>query len=217
MTNLALQAACKQLNLTLSESQLDNLAQFLNLLQKWNRTYNLTAIRDPKVMLSHHLLDCLAVVPLLMRQVEQGAISTKTILDVGSGAGLPGVVLAICLPTWQIDCVDTVGKKTAFIQQLTVNLGLKNLNAIHARVENLAQTQSEPYGIICSRAFASLADFVLGSQAVLHPNGLFMALKGKRPDDEITQLPPSVVVLDVEPVQVPQLDAERCVVWLKKS
>lgn len=216
MARLVLQEACQHIGLALNAQQFDDLEQYLSLLHKWNKAYNLTAIRDPKVMLSHHMLDCLAVVPPLMQRIKQHEIDKPRILDVGSGGGLPGVILAICLPHWQVDCVDTVGKKSAFIQQASASLGLKNLGAIHARVENLAQTQA-PYGIICARAFATLADFVAGSQAVLHPNGIWMALKGKYPTDEIAQLPQSVAVLDVESVQVPQLDAERCVVWMKKS
>lgn len=216
MPRLVLQQACQHIGLELHSSQIDALVEYLNLLQKWNKTYNLTAIRDPQAMLKQHMLDCLAVVPPLMQRIKQHEIDKQRILDVGSGGGLPGVVLAICLPHWQIDCVDTVGKKAAFIQQAAASLGLKNLNAIHARVENLAPTQA-PYGIICARAFAALADFIALSQALLHPNGLFMALKGKHPNEELAQLPQLVAVLDVETIQVPNLDAARCVVWLKKS
>lgn len=217
MSRLLLQNACKQIGLALNAQQIDCIEQYIQLLQKWNKIYNLTAIRNPQAMLKQHILDCLAVVPPLMQQIEKYTIHTQRILDVGSGGGLPGVLLAICLSDWQIDCVDTVGKKAAFIQQVAASLGLKNLRGIHARVENLAQNQTEPYGVICARAFASLSDFVTGSQAVLHPNGLFMALKGKYPEDEIAQLPQSVAVLDVETVEVPNLDAERCVVWMRNQ
>lgn len=217
MIRLTLQNACKQIDFSLNTQQLDAIEQYLQLLHKWNKAYNLTAIRDPQAMLSHHVLDCLAVVPLLLRQVAAHKVYTKRILDVGSGGGLPGVLLAICLPDWQIDCVDTVGKKAAFIQQVATSLGLKNLCSIHARVEYLAQTQPEPYSIICARAFASLPDFVLGSETVLHPHGMWMALKGRYPDDEIAELPQSVTVLEIKKVEVPQLDADRCIVWMIKK
>ncbi|HSI54245.1 MAG TPA: 16S rRNA (guanine(527)-N(7))-methyltransferase RsmG, partial [Ramlibacter sp.] len=158
----------------------------------------------------HHLLDSLAAVRPLLAQTGGRAGS---LLDVGSGAGLPGVVFAICLPDWQIDCVDTVAKKAAFIQQAAVALKLPNLRGLHARVESLAG----PYGVISSRAFASLADFVTWSGKALAESGVWLAMKGKQPLDEIAALPPGVLVFHVEQLQVPGLDAERCIVWLKRA
>lgn len=204
-----LRAGTEALGLTLSGEQLALLLGYLDLIAKWNKVYNLTALRSPEEMLSHHLLDSLAVVPALRRRVGEGP---ARLLDVGSGAGLPGVVIAICCPQVQVDCVDTVAKKAAFIQQVAAQLKLPNLRGVHARVEDLAG----PYEVITSRAFASLADFTVWSGAALGEGGVWMAMKGKRPDDEIAALPPDVEVFHVEQLQVPGLDAERCLVWLRK-
>jgi len=135
------------------------------------------------------------------------------VLDVGSGGGLPGAVIAICCPELQVDCVDTVGKKAAFIQQAAGQLGLGNLRGVHARVENL----QGPYDLVCSRAFASLPDFVAWSGAALAEEGVWMAMKGKHPAQEIAALPPGTEVFHVEQLAVPGLDAERCIVWMRRS
>ena len=134
-------------------------------------------------------------------------------MDVGSGGGLPGVVLAICRPEVQVTCVDTVGKKAAFIQQVAASLRLPNLRGLHARVE----TVQEEYDVICSRAFASLKDFTQWSQNALSAQGVWMAMKGKRPDEEIADLPAQVQVFHVEPLTVPGLDADRCMVWMRQA
>lgn len=197
------------LGLKLDDAKVGKLLQYLDLLQKWNKVYNLTAVRDPAEMLTHHLLDSLAVVGPLLRQAGEGTFS---LLDVGSGAGLPGVVIAICCPQVQVDCVDTVAKKAAFIQQAAATLQLPNLRGLHARVESLAG----PYDVITSRAFASLADFVNWSSAALAPAGMWMAMKGKRPEQEIEAAPPSSTVFHVEQLTVPGLDAERCLIWLRR-
>jgi len=150
---------------------------------------------------------------LAQAEAGQGAVasSRRRLLDVGSGAGLPGVVIAICCPELAVDCVDTVGKKAAFIQQVAVSLKLPNLRGIHARVESL----TESYDVISSRAFASLADFTARSVGALAEQGVWMALKGKHPADEIAALPASVEVFHVEPLTVPGLGAERCMVWMR--
>ncbi|MES2483082.1 MAG: 16S rRNA (guanine(527)-N(7))-methyltransferase RsmG [Pseudomonadota bacterium] len=202
-------AGLATLGLALTEIQVNQLLDYLALVQKWNRVYNLTAVRDPREMLTHHLLDSLAVVGPLRRQAAGQALR---VLDVGSGAGLPGVVLAICCPQFQIDCVDTVAKKAAFIQQAAVTLKLPHLRGLHDRVEKLAG----PYDVVCSRAFASLADFVAWSGGALAGQGVWMAMKGKHPADEIAALPSGVAVFHVEPLEVPGLDAQRCLVWLRK-
>jgi len=147
----------------------------------------------------------------LMRQKGESEASTPVrLLDVGSGAGLPGVVIAICCPGITVTCVDTVGKKVAFIQQVAVTLRLPNLRGLHARVETL----TGPFDVICSRAFASLADFVTWSQAALGEGGLWLAMKGKHPADEIAALPAAAAVFHVEQLQVPGLGAERCIIWM---
>jgi 16S rRNA (guanine527-N7)-methyltransferase len=210
-----LQAGAEALGLGLGESQVGQLMDFLALLQKWNKVYNLTAVRAPQEMLTHHLLDSLAAVAPLRRHVsglQQGGGAAVKLLDVGSGGGLPGVVFAICCPEVDVSCVDTVGKKAAFIQQAAVALKLRNLHGVHARVETLAG----PFDIISCRAFASLPDFVTWSRSALAaPHGVWLAMKGKHPDDEIAALPPGVGVFHVEPLNVPGLDAERCIVWMR--
>ena len=207
----ALAQGLAALDLPLSAHQQQQLLGYLALMAKWNRVYNLTAVRDPHDMLAHHLLDSLAAVPPLQRHIAQHG--SQTLLDVGSGAGLPGVVFAICLPALHVDCVDTVGKKAAFIQQTAAALALPNLQGLHNRVEKLEKT----YDIICSRAFASLHDFTRWSAQALAPHGSWMALKGKPPHQETAALPPTVRVVHTQPLTVPQLAAERCIVWLQRA
>lgn len=205
-----LRAGLGALGLQLGDTQVGQLLDYLALIGKWTRVYNLTAVRDPREMLTHHLLDSLSVISPLRRQT--GHQSAK-LLDVGSGAGLPGVVIAICCPEVDVSCVDTVAKKAAFIQQVAASLKLPNLRGVHARVENLAG----PFDLISSRAFASLADFVNWSGGALAGQGVWMAMKGKHPADEIAALPPGVHVFHVEQLTVPGLDAERCLVWLRRE
>lgn len=206
-----LEKGLKQLQLELTDAQLGQLLDYLELLQKWNRVYNLTAVRDPQEMLTHHLLDSLAAVRPLQRHVEQNG--ARTLLDVGSGGGLPGVVFAICCPELQVSCVDTVGKKAAFIQQAAAGLRLTNLRGIHARVEKLTDT----YDVVSSRAFATLKDFTDWSEQALTNDGVWLAMKGKEPVDEMAQLSAGVEVFHVEQLTVPMLDAQRCIVWMRKS
>ena len=203
-----LQAGAAALQVELSPDQIRQLLGYLVLLQKWNRVYNLTAVRDPAQMLTHHLLDSLSVVPPLKRHL---AGAGGRLLDVGSGAGLPGAVIAICCPELQVDCLDAVGKKAAFVQQSAVSLQVPNLRGVHGRVEDV----TDRYSVVSSRAFASLADFVSGSAGALAEEGAWMAMKGKRPDDELAALPPSISVFHVEQLRVPGLDAERCLVWMR--
>ena len=209
----ALRAGLAELHLSLSDAQVQGLLDYQNLIGKWNKVYNLTAVRDPAEMLTHHLLDSLAAVAPLQKHLQGRGLSAASLLDVGAGAGLPGVVLAICCPTLAVTCVDTVGKKAAFIKHVALTLGLPNLMGLHARVETITQ----PFDVICSRAFASLADFTGWSQAALAPGGAWMALKGKHPAEELAMLPPNVAMFHVEPLTVPGLAAERCIIWLQKA
>lgn len=204
-----LRAGLHALALELTDVQISQLLDYLGLIQKWTQVYNLTAVRDPQEMLTHHLLDSLAVIALLRRQTGGRALA---LLDVGSGAGLPGVVIAICCPEVAVSCVDTVAKKAAFIQQVAASLRLPNLKGVHARVENL----TGPFDVISARAFASLPDFVTWSAGALGQGGIWLAMKGKHPADELAALPPGVQVFHVEQLTVPGLDAERCVVWMRK-
>jgi 16S rRNA (guanine527-N7)-methyltransferase len=211
-----LEEGARTLGLALTAGQLDLLLDFQSLIQKWNKVYNLTAVRDPAEMLTHHLLDSLAAVLPLRHQTGGRALK---LLDVGAGAGLPGVVIAICCPDIQVTCVDTVAKKAAFISQVALALKLPNLRGLHARVESL----NDDFDVVCSRAFASLLDFTNWSRSALsrgdvesaNPAGIWMALKGKSPTDELAALPGDLDVFHVEQLLVPGLDAERCIVWLQ--
>ena len=203
-----LRSGAQALGLVLSDAQIQHLLDYAALIQKWNKVYNLTALRDPADMLTHHLLDSLTAIAPLRRHTQGQPIK---VLDVGSGGGLPGVVLAICMPELNVSCVDTVAKKAAFVQQVAVSLKLSNLRGLHARVESL----TDPYQVICSRAFASLPDFVTWSRSALAEGGVWMAMKGKHPQGEIDALPADAQVFHVEPLTVPGLDVERCMVWMK--
>ena len=205
-----LKSGAAELGLQLSDAQLEQLLGYLALIQKWNKVYNLTAVRDPQEMLTHHLLDSLTAVSPLVRHTQG---QPAKVLDVGSGGGLPGIVLAICRPELDVSCVDTVGKKTAFIQQVAATLKLPNLRGIHARVETL----TGPFEVICCRAFASLPDFVNWSRGALAEQGVWMAMKAKHPQAEIDALPTDVQVFHVEPLAVPGLDVERCMVWMRPA
>ena len=204
----ALKSGAAELGLSLSEAQFERLLGYLALIQKWNKVYNLTAVRDPQEMLTHHLLDSLTAVAPLVRHTQGQSVK---VLDVGSGGGLPGIVLAICRPELDVSCVDTVGKKAAFIQQVAATLKLPNLHGIHARVETL----TGPFDVICCRAFAALPDFVTWSRGALAEQGVWMAMKGKQPQAEIDGLPADVQVFHVEPLTVPGLEVERCMVWMR--
>lgn len=205
-------AGLQALQLDLNSQQISQLLDYLDLIAKWTKVYNLTAVRDPAEMLTHHLLDSLAAIRPLQRHLQHsGPGQGSRLLDVGSGAGLPGVVIAICCPAVAVTCVDTVAKKAAFIRQAAFALKLANLTGLHARVERIAQ----PFDVICSRAFASLADFTQWSANALAPQGVWMAMKGKHPADELAALPPGIEVFHVEQLQVPALNAERCIVWMR--
>lgn len=200
------------LELKLDDQQITKLLDYLELIAKWTKVYNLTAVRDPAEMMTHHLLDSLAAVVPLQRHLSQAGLGQGSqLLDVGSGAGLPGVVIAICCPEVAVTCVDTVAKKAAFIKQAALALKLPNLTGLHARVESI----NKPFDVICSRAFASLNDFTQWSTAALAPQGVWMAMKGKHPADELLALPAGIEVFHVEQLKVPGLDAERCIYWLK--
>lgn len=207
MVDQGVGGACEALGLNASPQQLDTLSAYLDLLQRWNSTYNLTAVRDRGAMITQHLADCLAVVKPLAARCPAGRL-----LDVGSGGGLPGVVIAALLPDLEVTCVDTVGKKAAFIRQVAGQLGLPNLHALHSRVEVMPPLG---FDVITSRAFASLSDFVELTAPLLAPSGLWVAMKGRRPDDEMAALPADVTVFHVEQLQVPGLNAERCLIWMK--
>lgn len=207
-----LRAGLHELGLCLSDLQVAQLLAYQDLISKWTKVYNLTAVRDPREMLTHHLLDSLAIIkPLQLYLANVGLAAGCRMLDVGSGAGLPGAVIAICCPTIAVTCVDTVAKKAAFIKQVALALKLPQLTGLHARVETLVQ----PFDVICARAFASLGDFTHWTVKALAPEGVWLAMKGRHPADEIAALPATVRLFHVEPLRVPGLDAERCLLWLR--
>ncbi len=187
------------------------LLQYADLLVKWNRHFNLTAVRAPQDMLTQHLLDCLAAIGPLDAHLGSAA---ARVLDVGSGAGLPGVVLAVMRPHWQVCCVDAVAKKAGFVRQVAVELGLPNLHSEHARIEQLALP---PFELITCRAFASLADFVALTRSALAPGGCWVAMKGQHPTAELAALPTNIDVFHVEQLSVPGLVAQRCLVWMRPA
>jgi len=214
-----LQKGLAHLGLDLTDAQQAQLLAYMDMIAKWTKVYNLTAVRDAQEMLTHHLLDSLAVIAPLRRELAKlipvaqplPAGAKYALLDVGSGAGLPGIVIAITCPEVAVSCVDTVAKKAAFIQQVAATLRLPNLKGVHARVESL----TAPFDVVCSRAFASLLDFTTWSQSALADHGIWMAMKGKHPDQELAVLPENVKVFHVEQLQVPGLDAERCIIWMR--
>ncbi len=214
----ALVAGLSALNLPLAEDVVDRLLAYLDLVARWNKVYNLTAVREPRDMLTQHLLDCLAVVEPLRQALAQAEAAAQAggppvrVLDVGSGAGLPGVVLALCNPGWQITCVDTVAKKASFIRQAGLELGLPNLQALHQRVEDIGEPV---FQLITSRAFASLADFTALTRECLAPQGQWAAMKARLGAEERGDLPADVDLFCLQPLSVPGLEAERCLAWMR--
>jgi 16S rRNA (guanine527-N7)-methyltransferase len=195
----------------LSDRQADSLLEYLKLLERWNKVHNLSAIRDPDAMLTQHLLDSLAAVGPLRRHAAGRALR---ILDVGSGAGLPGLVWAVAEPSWTVTTIDAVAKKTAFVREAVGALGLANLVPLHGRIET-APTMSR-FDVATSRAFASLGDFVAMTRGRLAADGIWLAMKGLPPNDEIAALDPALDVFHVERLQIPGLAAERCLVWVRE-
>lgn len=193
-----------------SAGQRAALQTYVDLLERWNGTYNLTGIRERQAMLTQHLADCLAVVRPMQKQLAK----TVRLLDVGSGAGLPGIVIATMLPEYEVTCVDAVAKKAAFIRQAAGSMALSNLKSCHGRVEALRNLQ---FDAVTSRAVGSLADLVGLTKPLLAPNGRWMAMKGKVPYDEIADLPAHVDTFHVEQLTVPGLAGERCLVWMART
>jgi 16S rRNA (guanine527-N7)-methyltransferase len=196
----------EQLGIAVTDAQRHKLLDYVALLGKWNAVYNLTAIRDPRQMLIQHILDSLAIIPFITRRT-----GPQSALDVGSGGGLPGIVMAIVLPDWQVTLNDIVHKKTAFQSQAKLQLGLTNLSVVTGRVENLHPGVEVPglFDVIVSRAFAELSDFVTLARHLVAGNGRIWAMKGIRPDAEIARLPADTKVCCIERLRVPMLDAER--------
>lgn len=216
VTLAALAEQAAELGCELSAEQATRLAAYLDLLARWNQVHNLTAVRNRADMVTQHLLDCLAVVAPLRRHVARSSNQRPggqpaRLLDVGSGGGLPGIVVAIAAPEIQVTCVDAVAKKAAFITQAQAELRLANLAAQHARVEQL---RLPPFDVITSRALGSLAELVAWTRNLLGPGGAWMAMKGAHPANEIADLAGAATVFHVEHLHIPPLKAERCLVWM---
>lgn len=205
-----LQGGLAAMGLDLSVGKQDKLLAYIALLGKWNRTYNLTAIREEKEMLTHHLLDSLAVIPAL----DKSALAARRWADVGSGAGLPGIPLAIACPDLDMTSIEAVEKKSAFQRQARIELGLDNFTVENRRVE---QVPGDGFDFVISRAFADLADFVRLSAHLLKPAGRILAMKGAVAEDEIKRLPPAWVLRETLPLRVPGLDAQRHLLVLEKA
>lgn len=216
--NLAprLRVAASALSLNLTDTQEHALLEYLRQLQRWNKSYNLTAVRDPQQMLVQHVIDSLAIVTPLKDSLYKNTVSNPVVVDVGSGAGLPGVVLAIVCPDITVHCVDTVEKKATFIRYVAGVLRLSNLHAHHARVEHLGPFEAD---IVVSRAFASLVDFVRLAGKHASATGHLLAMKGREPVEEIEEMVGTTPwrVDRVDPLEVPELDARRCLVWLSEQ
>jgi 16S rRNA (guanine527-N7)-methyltransferase len=198
----------------------DQLLAYLKLIAQWNAIYNLTAIRDPAEMLVQHLIDSLAAIGPLQRHLAArplGAAAAR-VLDVGSGAGLPGAVIAMACPALGVTCIDAVAKKASFIRQAAAELGLQNLESRHGRVEQMPERAG--FDVITSRAFASLADFTRLTRAALAVDGVWLAMKGQSAlvdKPERAALPANVELFHVEQLAVPFLDAERCLAWMRPT
>lgn len=197
----------EEMQLELSGDKIAKLMDYLALLFKWNAVYNLTSLRDPMQMVTHHLLDSLAAVPAFE--------NAKNVLDVGAGGGLPGMVLAICRPDMKVAMIDTVHKKTAFLTQVKAELGLSNVTVYTMRVEQL-QVKT-PFDVITSRAFADLSDFVNWSGHLMAEGGQFIALKGVAATDEQQRVPAPWKITELRPLRVPKLEAERHLVFISKQ
>lgn len=197
----SLQAGLNDLNLILDSNQLDQLLTYIHLIEKWNKAYNLTAVRDIHEMVTTHLLDSIAILPYV-----QGV----RIADIGTGAGLPGIPLAICRPDWQFTLVDSNSKKTRFVQQAILELKLRNVEVVHARVESLRPAVA--FDTVLCRAFASMPDIVHLCQHLLATSGQILAMKGQIPHEELTELSQSYRIISVS---VPGIEAERCLVKME--
>ncbi len=203
----SLSAGVQEMGLALNEAQIDQMLAYLALLSKWNAVYNLTAIRDPQEMVKQHLLDSLSAAPAF--------VDARNVLDVGAGGGLPGMMLAIAYPQTRISMIDTVSKKTAFLSQAKAELGLSNVTVFTGRVEQLEVT--EKFDVITSRAFSELCNFINWSGHLLAEGGQFIAMKGIAPAQEIERLPAGWAVTGVQPLQVPGLNAERHLVFVRRA
>ena len=195
----------EQLDLDLSNPQIDALLGYLALMHKWNKAYNLTSVRDPKEMLQKHILDSLAVAPY---------IHSKSYIDVGTGPGLPGIPLSIVCPSASFTCLDSLGKRVRFMKQVVHELKLTNVEPIQSRVEQ--HQPDKPYDGVLSRAFASLSDMLTWCEHLIDSSGEFLALKGQYPQDELADIPDNIALVSTHKLEVPYMVGERNLIVLKK-
>jgi 16S rRNA (guanine527-N7)-methyltransferase len=216
LTPERLTIALHELDVTATPAQQAVLLEYLDQLLRWNKTYNLTAIRDPNQALIQHIFDSLSVVSSIRQALTLNTTRPPLIIDVGSGAGLPGAILSVVFPEVQIKCIDAVEKKALFIRQMAGILSLPNLTAQHSRIEEIEPLQGS---IVISRAFASLIDFAKLAGKHVMSGGYLLAMKGREPVDEILALHAQTnwSVHTVEPLTVPELDAQRCLVWMQRK
>lgn len=210
-----LEILAPRLGITLAATERQRLLAYMALIQRWTKVYNLTSVRNTGEMFTHHLLDCLAVVTPLRRGTGTAGEGALRVLDVGSGAGLPGVILAMLNPTWQVTCVDAVAKKAAFIRQAAAELGIPNLQGVHGRVEASGTFQRPEFDLVTSRAFASIHDFTTLTRALLAAGGQWAAMKAHLSPQEQSAIPSDVEMFHVEQLEVPELNEKRCLVWLR--
>jgi 16S rRNA (guanine527-N7)-methyltransferase len=207
--NDELAAGLRSLGLVLSDAARAKLAAYVTLLAKWNRTYNLTAIREPARMVTHHLLDALAVLPQLPQRAQ------LRVLDVGAGGGIPGIPLAIARPDWRVVLVDSSSKKAAFLTQAAIELALPNVTGVAGRIEDYAP--DAPFDVIIARAFSDLRTFAESSARHLAPDGALFAMKGVYPDEEIADLPDDIETIAATTLAVPGLDAARHLIVMRRK
>lgn len=212
-----LEALAPTLGLQLSATERQRLLAYMALIQRWTKVYNLTSVRNTGEMFTHHLLDCLAVVLPLRAGTGEVGQGRLRLLDVGSGAGLPGVILAMLNPSWQVTCVDAVAKKAAFIRQAAAELSLPNLHGVHGRVEAPGTFKSPEFDLITSRAFASILDFTSLTRPLLAAGGQWAAMKANLSAEERAAIPANVEMFHVEQLEVPELNEKRCLVWLRSQ
>ncbi len=198
-----LQQGVDALALNIGDLQLDALLSFIELIAKWNKAYNLTAVRDAEEMVAFHILDSLAILP---------HIKPPLVADIGTGAGLPGIPLAICMPDCRFVLVDSNSKKTRFVQQAVLELQLKNVEVLHSRVELFKPVQL--FSTVITRAFANMEDILKSTGHLLADDGLLLAMKGRHPDQELAELRSAYSVV---PIKVPGIDAERCLIRVEKQ
>ena len=210
-----LEALAPKLGLALTVTDRERLLAYMRLIQRWTKVYNLTAVRNTGEMFTHHLLDCLAVVLPLRDGTGEAGKGALRLLDVGSGAGLPGVILAMLNPSWQVTCVDAVAKKAAFIRQAAVELSIPNLHGVHGRVEAPGTFKTPEFDLITSRAFASILDFTTLTRPLLAAHGQWAAMKANLSAEERAEIPANVEMFHVEQLDVPELNEKRSLVWLR--